>query len=529
MNPKESQRIVLQNNLDDEKTALERNRLGQFATPTVLAQSILRHGMKLLNSKEAINFVDPAIGTGSFYSALIAETEGRNIASAIGYEIDAHYGLPSKDIWKETNLQIRIEDFTKATPLETDKANLLICNPPYVRHHHLHADFKKDLQTNALLASGVAIQGLSGLYCYFLALSHRWMRTGAIAGWLIPSEFMDVNYGSQLKEYLLNKVTLLHIHRFDPTDEQFSDALVSSAVVWFRNEPPKARGNVLFTLGGSLEQPRNSRRIAIDDLRFEKKWTRYPNAKSKQVTPSNTLGDIFDIKRGIATGDNSFFIMSKSEIESRELPLECFQPVLPSSRYLIDDEVFADAYGNPIIDDPRYLLNTRLSEAAIQIKYPKLWKYLEAGQQGADPIFARYLCGSRNPWYAQEKRPAAPFICTYMGRQRTGLNPFRFILNHSKATACNVYLMLYPKIALAELLASDPSKQLVVWNFLKSIGSKELMEKGRVYGGGLHKLEPKELRSVSADRLVKILGLSSLEGLGQYDLLTNPQETHASA
>jgi hypothetical protein len=42
---------------------------------------------------------------------------------------------------------------------------------------------------------------------------------------LIPSEFMDVNYGAAVKRYLLNKVTLLHIHRFDPHDVQFGDAL----------------------------------------------------------------------------------------------------------------------------------------------------------------------------------------------------------------------------------------------------------------------------------------------------------------
>ena len=48
---------------------------------------------------------------------------------------------------------------------------------------------------------------------------------------------MDVNYGKAVKHYLLSRVTLLHIHRFDPNDVQFADALVSSAVVWFRNKP----------------------------------------------------------------------------------------------------------------------------------------------------------------------------------------------------------------------------------------------------------------------------------------------------
>ncbi len=108
--------------------------------------------------------------------------------------------------------------------------NLLICNPPYVRHHHLRrSTVKTRLQRQSLIATGVRLSGLAGLYAHFITLAHPWMSEDAIAGWLIPSEFMDVNYGRELKHYLLHTVTLLRIHRFDPTEVQFTDALVSSA------------------------------------------------------------------------------------------------------------------------------------------------------------------------------------------------------------------------------------------------------------------------------------------------------------
>ena len=167
----------------------------------------------------------------------------------MGYEIDPHYGAPATELWRETGLDIRVEDFTLADPpAESEKFNLLICNPPYVRHHHIDGPEKLRLKIRTRNSCKLEINGLAGLYCYFLGLCHTWMADGALAGWLIPSEFMDVNYGAAVKSYLLDEVTLLHVHRFDPNDVQFNDALVSSAVVWFRKEKPSPNRSVRFNL-----------------------------------------------------------------------------------------------------------------------------------------------------------------------------------------------------------------------------------------------------------------------------------------
>jgi adenine-specific DNA-methyltransferase len=170
----------------------------------------------------------------------------------------------AKDLWSQHKLDIAIDDFTEQTP--TPRYNLLICNPPYVRHHHIANDIKGCLQLSTQQACGVRIAGLAGLYCYFLGLSHARLAPGAISGWLIPSEFMDVNYGQAVKRYLLQRVTLLRIHRFDPSDVQFADALVSSAVVWFRNEAPPKDHVVRFTFGGTLLEPNLSRVVSAQAL-----------------------------------------------------------------------------------------------------------------------------------------------------------------------------------------------------------------------------------------------------------------------
>jgi hypothetical protein len=501
----EKHRLALQKALDAEKTQAERNRMGQFATPTGLAADILRHAAEQLGDEEKIRFLDPAIGTGSFYSALLAVFPKGRLEAATGYEIDPHYGEPAARLWASTGLALRLDDFTRAEPpRDSATFNLLIFNPPYVRHHHIGTGEKQRLKMRAYAACGARMDGLGGLYCYFLALSHGWMADGGLAGWLIPSEFMDVNYGVSVKRYLLDKVTLLHIHRFDPNDVQFADALVSSAVVWFRKEAPPAGHAVRFTCGGSLERPKLERLVPVETLRCDPKWSRYPVKEAYQEMDAPVLGDFFTIKRGLATGDNSYFILSAEEIEWRGLSFEVFRPILPSPRHVPEDEIATDEKGNPLLARRLFLLDCHLEEAQIRNRYPTLGAYLEAGE--AQGVAARYLCRHRTPWYAQEDRPPAPFVCTYLGRSDTKSGrPFRFILNHSRATAANVYLMLYPKGPVADALEHNPDLKRRLWELLNAICPETMLHGGRVYGGGLHKLEPKELGNVPAGAIAALL------------------------
>jgi len=326
----EQERLLLQQELDDEKSQEERNKLGQFATPTKLSIEILNYAKNLIPDSEEIRFLDPAFGTGSFYSALLRSFPGGQIERACGYEIDHHYGISASKFWNDKTLDLRVVDFTKTPPPPSDneKFNLVICNPPYVRHHHLTVNDKTRLRQLVISQTNYRLNGLAGLYCYFLLLTQSWMSPNGLAGWLIPSEFLEVKYGNEVKQFLLKNVSLLHIHRFKPKQTQFEDALVSSVVVWFR----------------------------------------------------------------------------------------------------------------------------------------------------------------------QENRPAAPILCTYMGRfSKTHDSPFRFILNHSQATAPNVYLLLYPRPTLTVRLKNNGQLLRSIWQALRQIAPTDLIAEGRVYGGGLHKIEPNEL------------------------------------
>jgi len=490
----------MQETLDRKNDIEKRRRFGQFSTPYELAKEIVSFGLGLLDTDE-ITFLEPCIGSGAFYSALLnAANSGYTIKSATGIEVDPVYYDCAKSLWSDTNIDIINDNFANVKP--DRKYNFVLTNPPYVRHHYLSQEEKTHLVEAVKNETGIILSGLSGLYCHFILLADKWLAPNAVCGWLVPSEFMDVNYGSAIKDYLLNHVHLLRIHRYDPDNPMFSDALVSSCVVWFKNEIAAYDYDVEFTFSGTHDKPLQRKRVKKADLMKERKWTRFPEKgiRSEEIN-GMTLGNFFEIKRGLATGDNHFFIMSRDKISELGMDMSFFKPVLPSPRYLKTDFVRSDSDGMPQIEPQYFLLDCELPEQEIEKNYPATWDYL---QSGIEKTSKKYLCRSRKKWYWQEQRESTCFLCSYMGRGKDKGSPVRFILNLSEAIVTNSYLMLYPKDHLKQAISANPDSVYKIWEVLKGISGNEIEEEGRVYGGGLKKIEPGELAKVPCGNLIDL-------------------------
>ncbi len=477
--------------LSEDYELFKKNQL-IYLTPPELAHDIVKYAVgKISPEIRAVDFGDPAVGTGIFFSALLNVLSNDKINSAIGVDVDSKRVNETRNRWSHRGLVVEPGDY-----LHMDKLpprTLIVANPPYLRYQKIPTAYRLKLQERASVQMRMRISGQSSLYVYFLLLSHGWMKREAVAAWLIPSEFMETNYGAVVRKYLTERVELIRIHRFKPDKIQFENVLVTSAVVVFRNCPPNPGQTVMLSSGENLLNPEHTEHVTLSELINESKWKVPWLRRHTSSTLPPRIGDLFTVHRGLATGANTFFIMERSVAAQRGIPEVALRPILPKARALETDVIERENDGYPRVFPQLCLLDCELSKEEIEIMYPSLLNYLKTAPE---KVLKSALVRGRKPWYRQERREPSPFLCTYMGRGSNSCVPLYFIWNKSDAVASNTYLMLYPCKELGRLVTKQPDTLKKVFDLLKEIDSQDLLANGRVYGGGLHKIEPKELLNV---------------------------------
>lgn len=498
----EAERFRRQKEVDASKSLPERNVNGQYSTPFELAHVMVGQALRdrhWQSGDGAVHVFEPACGSGVFLSALLAIPHAPAFLFT-GVERDPDYADICKSVFASKKVRIVEGDFFIVSETEAFQASadVLVANPPYVRHHHLAFEDKLRLQSRVLRELGIQISGLSGLYVYFILLADRLLRAGAVASWLIPGEFLYTNYGKALREYLLKRVTLLRLHTFASEDVQFDDALVSSCIVTYRKAPPPADAEFEVT-EGRYGASGFGRKWRCAELSSFSKWV-FKEQSEKGKSQGVTVGDLFRVTRGIATGNNGFFVLDEEHVSMAGIERDALTPLLPGPRFLRDAVIDADDQGEPQIEKRRYLLSLDAQPEEVERRYPRAYQYLREGERAGVPSGG--LCKMRKLWYQQEKREPPQYLVSYMGRANpvTGQS-VRFFLNRSKGIATNGFICLYPRPFLVDLLSGRPDRETELLACLNAVPPGHVDAAGRQYGGGLKKIEPRELSVMTVEKL----------------------------
>ncbi len=492
-----------------------------FVTPPEYAKDMACCALRFFKESE-INFGDSAIGTGalflSFYHLIknLNEKESAikyKFNSAIGIDIEKNLANEAFTKCHSRGLSVIYGDaLSSDLTLSTDR-NIMLVNPPYNRYEDIPEEYRSKIAEYAKNQTGIDVPKRAGLYVYHLLIMDKWLQPSGIGVWLIPTIFLQSNYGKALRVYLTSKVNLLMMHIYEDAKIQFERTNISTTIVVFEKSNISNKNNEIpISYGDSVEKPKQqyfvNNGVLLENINNWRKAIFSKRIKINSLDKTNiTFSNLFTIKRGIATGANSFFVLERHKAAMLQIPQVVLKPVLPKARYLTSQIVNAKSDGYPDVSPELVLIDTSLELNYIKTQYPSFYDYLLTADSDNKGIFVtkRTLVSSRSPWYSQEKRLPPPFLLTYMGRNKEKLPPLYFIRNKSDAVALNTYILLYPNDWLQNLLDLDNRLYDQLFESLNYTAECLIEEQSRVYSGGLHKIEPSELKSMNVYKLPEVI------------------------
>ena len=224
--------------------------------------------------------------------------------------------------------------------------DIAIANPPYVRQELIGSG--KAALTRQYAD---AIVARSDLYCYFYARALQLLRDGGMHIFVCSNSWLDVGYGAQLQEYLLNNARIHAIYE-SAVERQFSTADINTIIsVIGKSSAPDNFDTRFVSLRADFETALNDaghRREILKsraDLRtggmhgnkyagdkWGGKYLRAPDiyhhTLDKYGDKLVRLGDVATVRRGMTTGANEFFYPTLEAIKKYGIEPEFCRTVM---------------------------------------------------------------------------------------------------------------------------------------------------------------------------------------------------------
>ena len=449
----------------------ERYKTGQFFTPAPIAE-LMGEAVREAAPQTAL---DAGVGGGILLRAVGSGPQ------LFGLDLDARaVELAAASL---PGAEIAVGDFLnpESWPLSEEFFDAIIANPPYIRHHNLSAAHKQ-LTGRYLSRLGVRASSLSGSYAYFFLEALMRLNPGGRLVFITPTEFLDARYGQAVKEALLRHCQIDEILVLEMDELAFEGVLTTSAItIATKHEKPSRRLRLVEgSLNGTIER---GREVELEQAEASLPWTALLPSRVERVAPllvgrTAKLGDVCRVRRGIATGDNSFFVMTRAEVEEWGIEKRFLVPAALGSKDLPAEGPLNESFFAERLDKGARGLLFFCHEPLAALKGTNALRYIEHGYSLG--LFERFNCKTRKPWYGVEPVAPADFFATYMARANG-----RIVRNVVGARCMTSLLNVWAKPGIdPEVLRpslEDPANAVLLREF------------GRTYGGGLGKIEPGDL------------------------------------
>jgi adenine-specific DNA-methyltransferase len=429
---------------------------GVFYTPSVLADYLINPFIESGSS----SILDPAYGDGAL---LLSAERAMNtqkttfVRNLYGCDI-----LPLNGLLKhlpEANLQ-KLDFFEYPV---SRKHDLILTNPPYVRHHY--QDNKKISIYRENLECLDILGNKADLWAFFLIKCANHLKVGGSIGAILPWSFLQADYAQPLRKWLRGVFGQIKVLAL--TEKYFKDAQERVVLVWLTNYGFKCSK---VSVGFSKQL---SEKISFTSI-SNTKWDSNKVQPNSGITTDEIVRKIKDlgffeiskyatVRIGVVTGAVTYFIQPISKATSDGFTRKDMVPIMSSVKDLINYLQHGTRHLKRLL-----LFKTVNKKTRLYIKFGTENKYDK-----------RRHCQLRKPWYAVRvgKTPDAFFP------YRVSKWPF-LVFNKSKIQCTNSIHRIYFK------KLTPTQRKWFSLSISSAFSQFSIENNSKTYGRGMLKIEP---------------------------------------
>ncbi len=461
----------------------ERKALGAYYTHEVVVRFLVGWGLE----KRAGSVFDPSCGDGRFLE-VAGEMAGIRL---VGCDVSPQALAETAGRLGDRGLRAELlgQDFFTLAPETVEPVDLVVGNPPFIRYQRFDDRSRRAALASALRL-GVRLSRLTSTWAPFVLHATRFLTPGGRLAMVVPAEVTQTHYGLRTLTALLGRFASLHLIAFE---ENFFDGAQADTCLLLADGCGGSCRSVHLTPLSSIHELRHREGtvgvlgdpVCVDltdgnQTRFTEaylaKSERRAWSLARRHPGMRTVAALAEVTNGYVTGDNEFFHRSRAEAESASYPSTWLYPTARSSRSLLglrftaDDVAALEAGGTA-----HHLL---VPQEDLFTDREPLDRLTAEGEKRGTPD--RFKCQQRAPWWKVPGLQEADVLVGYMA----GATP-RASVNDARAFYTNSLhgLRVRPGVSPA----------LLALAFYSSVSLLSLEIEGRSYGGGILKIEPREL------------------------------------
>lgn len=460
---------------------MDEKKTGSYYTPADIVEFMVRY--LVLQGQNCQHVLEPSAGDGRFLPALLSQP---------GCQIDAVELFEDKvqDMHRRIGadrVRYFAQDFLDYIKTCKQRYQLIIGNPPYINLKNMETPAIE--KGRALFAEeGISSSVMQNLWSVFLVGAAKLLEPGGTIFFVLPTEFLQVQYAEKLRLYLEGKFN--HIKIFSFETDIFPDIDQKTCLVYLsncKNAPP-------YIEYDHYRSPQDDRPLRVSRIEINKPLKKWSNAvlndedvQLLKDCASNCIRihQLGPCAPGIVTGGNKYFIVNQSFVTKNQAQ-ECVLPILQKSSNIKQNTIlFNDTLFQMLKDQdvPVFLLNLARSDNIPQA----VMSYLEqVGEEKTNGIKLkeRHKCSSRTPWYGV---PIVHYGDVFFFKRSDRLP--RLYINEKKIHTTDAGYHI--RLAKAYDAAS------VVFCFYNSLTLAQCEFNGRYYGGGVLELTPSEFKDLA--------------------------------